>query len=452
MKRIIAVFLALLLSGIAYVSSARAADDSFTYGAALRLRQEVWDDVVALGTIPSQPDRNFFRFRFNLWGNLKLNPDNDFYLRLTSEPKYHLGPYRPGPTFRKVEEDEIVVDNLNYQSKNVFNLPIDVKIGRQDFIGPTGYGDYFLILDGTPADGSRTFYFNAAKATVHMGRNSSVDLIYITDPSYDVYAPSIFAATKRQLNVSNEQGFVAYGKSKISDNLTVEPYYMYKTEKSFKVAHYIPDLDINAVGARVVVSLGTWNIRGQYAHEWGEYGNGGPWEKRRANGGYVFVGRQYDNIALKPGFDLGYVYLSGDDPNTKTNESWDPLFSRAPEWNELMIYTYIYETLDLGGAIPGYWTNLNLYEAKFNMSLTPDTKLDLSYQYLTAPESTVGLNPAMFSNSGKTRGHLPTAILTHTFSKKVSGMAQLEYFVPESFYSDQAHNATFLRLQMMFKI
>ncbi|MEJ2685074.1 MAG: alginate export family protein [Candidatus Sulfobium sp.] len=451
MKRITAVFLALLLSCIAYVSAAPAAESDFTAGAVVRLRYESWQNIVDLGTI-TQKDRNFFRFRFNVWGNLKLNPDNDIYLRLTSEPKYQLGPYR-GETGKKVEEDEIIVDNLNFQSKNVFGLPVDVKIGRQDFIGPTGYGDYFLILDGTPADGSRTFYFNAAKARVHLGQNNWMDVIYITDPAYDIYAPSIYAANKRQLNISNEQGFVAYGHGKISDNLIVEPYYMYKTEKGFKGLKDIPDLDINAIGARVVVSLGTWKIRGQYAHEWGTYDNGGPWNKRRANGGYIFVDRQYSDIALKPGFSIGYVYLSGDNPDSKsTNEAWDPLFSRAPEWNELMIYTYVYETLNYGGALPGYWTNLNLYEAKFNMTFDPATKLVVSYQYLTAPEHTDSPFTTMFSNNGKVRGHLPTMILTHAFSKKVSGMAQLEYFVPESFYADHADNGTFLRLQLMFKI
>jgi len=53
----------------------------------------------------------------------------------------------------------------------VLNLPIDFKIGRQDFLGQ--YGEGFLILDGTPGDGSRSFYFNAIKLTWKINSNNS---------------------------------------------------------------------------------------------------------------------------------------------------------------------------------------------------------------------------------------------------------------------------------------
>jgi hypothetical protein len=57
----------------------------------------------------------------------------------------------------------------------------------------------------------------------------------------------------------------------------------------------------------------------------------------------------------------------------------------------------------------------------------------------------------MFSNGGTDRGHLPTAILSHKFSKNVDGMLQLEYFIPGNFYSSK-DNATFLRWQLNLKL
>ena len=91
-------------------------------------------------------------------------------------------------------------------------------------------------------------------------------------------------------------------------------------------------------------------------------------------------------MKFKPEFELRFVYLSGDDPDTDKNENFDPLFSRAPYWNELLIYTQIYEVMRDSGAIPGYWTNSQLFMAKVSMELTPDTKLALSYQYWRANE------------------------------------------------------------------
>jgi hypothetical protein len=58
----------------------------------------------------------------------------------------------------------------------------------------------------------------------------------------------------------------------------------------------------------------------------------------------------------------------------------------------------------------------------------------------------------MFSNSGTSRGHLPTALLSHKFSKKVDGYLQFEYFAPEDFYSDQADDAIFFRWQLQVKL
>lgn len=64
-------------------------------GASLRLRQEIWDNVVSLGTArDAQPDRNFFRLRIQLWDNVKFNDNLRFYLRLATEPKYYTGPFR----------------------------------------------------------------------------------------------------------------------------------------------------------------------------------------------------------------------------------------------------------------------------------------------------------------------------------------------------------------------
>ena len=158
-------------------------------------------------------------------------------------------------------------------------------------------------------------------------------------------------------------------------------------------------------------------------------------------------------MPLKPEFELRYVYLSGDDPKTDKDENWDPLFSRAPYWNELLIYTQIYETIREGYAIPGYWTNSQLFMAKATMELTPDTKLALSYQYWRANEQAQPLaaQSAMFG-TGHERGHLPTAFITHKFSKNIDAFLQYEYFIPGDFYADKAKNGQFLRWQLQFKI
>lgn len=447
MRKHLVRVLFLLASSLLFVSSVYA-EMKLDYGAAFRLRQEIWDNPVTLNTLnrsTSGADRNFLRLRTSLWGKADFSNDLGAYLKLTNEAKYFaFGPYKPNTPRNNdnFDEDELVIDNMYVDVKNLFGA-VDLRIGRQDFIGT--YGEGFLVMDGTPGDGSRTFYFNAARANVKVSPNFNFDLTYIADPKTDIYLPNLHTGTKKQLTGSNEQAFVFYGRAKM-ENLSVEPYYIYKTEKALGTN---PKLKLNTIGARAVYSIDAWKVGGEYAHQFGEYDSG---RDRSANGGYIFVSRKYDAVTWKPEFDLRYVYLSGDNPDTAKNETWDPLFSRNPYWNELIIYTLITETAKDGGPIPGYWTNMEILKASVKLNFTPATNLALAYQYLWAPKHTAGLPTAMFSNDGRNRGHLPTAILSHKFSKNVDGMVQLEYFVPGNFYADGTDNAIFFRWQLQVKL
>lgn len=450
----------LLLGTLLYVPFAQA-ETKVDYGAAFRLRQENWDDVVNLSTNPSGggADRNFFRLRTQIWGKVDFNQSLGVYARLVNEAKFFDGPftaYKTNVNNERFDPDELAIDNLYVDAKDIFGLPVDLRIGRQDFLGPDMYGEGFLIMDGTPGDGSRTFYFNAARAKVKFNKNNSVDFVYINDPTTDTYLPSIhpavtgglFVDNKKLLTASREQAFVLYGRSKVTENLLIEPYYMYKTEQTFGAT---PKLKLNTVGARVVASCNNWKFGGEFAHQFGDYDNG---VDRTGNGGYVFVSRAYSDIKLKPEFDLRYIYLSGDDPGTTNKkEAWDPLFSRNPYWNELTIYTQLNETAALGGAgMPGYWTNTEIIKASMNLNFSPATKLNLAYQYLWAPQQSGITTGALYSNDGKSRGSLPSAMLSHKFSKNLDGFVQLEVFLPGSYYKAAADNASFFRWQLNFKI
>jgi hypothetical protein len=453
----------LLLAASIMFASVVHAEVKFDAGADFRLRQEIWDNTVTLNTLArdtSGADRNFLRLRTRVWGKADFSSDFGAYLKLTNEAKWFgLGPFKSfktNPDKDEFDPDELIVDNLYVDARNLFGA-VDLRIGRQDFIGT--YGEGFLIMDGTPGDGSRSFYFNAAKANVKVGKSFNFDLTYITDPRSDIYMPSIhpsvsgggFVDNKKLLTASNEQAFVAYGRGKI-ENLTIEPYYIYKTENAFLTGNIsgapVPKLKLNTIGARAVYSFDSWKVGGEFAHQWGEYSGG---VDRTGNGGYIFVSRKYEQTTWKPEFDLRFVYLSGDDPDSSKIETWDPLFSRNPYWNELIIYTLIPETGKFGGPIPGYWTNMEILKATAKLNFTPATNLALALQYLWAPEKTAGLPAAMFSNNGHNRGFLPTAILSHKFSKNVDAMAQLEYFAPGNFYADAADNALFFRWQLQVK-
>lgn len=468
MKKLLAAASMFFLVAVFFISTA-STEMTFKYGASERIRQEVWDNLLDLKTLPegnnTNYDRNFFRFKTSVWGSVDFNKDIGAFLKLTSEVYYNMGPYRQ-PPHERLDENEMIFDNLYIKANNVFGLPVDLKIGRQDFLGPDIYGEGFLFSDGNPNDGSRSFYFNAAKAKLRINENHNVDFVYISNQQTDKYLPAwrtsvpdagTYFNNKKILNASDEQAFVVYGRDKLSENLTVEPYYIFKREEeivfplgSKSPLHVTPELELNTIGARLVYQSAPWKAGGEFAHQFGEYEGG---RDRAAYGGYVFGSRKFADMKFKPEFELRYVYLSGDDPDTEKNENWDPLFSKAPYWNELLIYVQIYEFIHETYAMPGYWSNLQLYMAKVKMELTPDTNLSLAYQYFRANEQAQPLAPfkAMFGN-GKERGHLPTLFLTHKFTKNIDAFLQYEYFVPGDFYADKAKDGQFLRWQLQFKI
>lgn len=457
-KKVCSLVLFLLFSAVLCADVVSAAV-TFDYGGAFRLRQESWNYIADQGTLAS-PDRDFFRLRTNLWGKVNLDQDVGFYLGLCNEAKYYLSSYKPFETkdstsnSSRLDEDELVIDNLYFDYRKIAGLPIDIRIGRQNFLG--AFGDMFLIGDGTPGDGSRSYYFNAARATWRINKSNSVDLVYISDPETDEYLPSLYPNrsaslstyinNKRLLNASDEQGAVVYVKSKLNDYLLVEPYYIFKEENSFSTT---PKLQMNALGARAVVTVGEWKMRVEFTHEFGEYTNG---RDRNANGGYIFLGRKHEKLPLKPEWELGYVYLSGDDPATPKHEGWDPLFSRGPAWNEIAIYPQVLETIKDSGPIPGYWTNLHLYMVGVKLALASATTLAVSYQYLKSDQVTSGLTTAMFSNASKERGQVATLMLRHSFTKHLDGFLQQECFIPGDFYNSKTSQTSWLsRWELQYK-
>ena len=92
----------------------------------------------------------------------------------------------------------------------------------------------------------------------------------------------------------------------------------------------------------------------------------------------------------------GYEYLSGDDPSTDTNEAFDPLWARWPQWSENYVYTYAMETRI------AETTNLHRVYGGWEFNPTKKTEICTFYNLLFADENTRKDSPTLinFSDSG----------------------------------------------------
>lgn len=407
------------------------AGDMFRCGFYLRLRQEYFDNAFDFNEDSAIfKDDNYFRIKASVWGKLNFTDSVSLFAKLTSEPKIAIDSDGKLASNRDTWDEEVFFDNLYLDMD--FGMA-NFRVGRQDFLMTHGEG--FVIMDGTPFDGSRSFYFNAAKLTFKIGENNSLDLIYVDNPEKDMYLP-VIDWQDRKVVKTDEDGIIVYGRFKIPEGLSLEPYYIYKFEDS------TPNLALNTIGNRLVLNFSPWQLRGELAYQYGEYGNG---NDREAWGGQVYIKRTFKEAKLSPSFELGYAYLSGDDPDTDNDEGWNPVFSKWPWISELYIMGYAIERGE-----PAYWTNLHLYRAKFDMNFTEKTGLSLAYNYLMADKSCERIAP--FFGDGDERGHLGHIILTHKFNKYIDGHLHFEYFSPGDFYSeDNRDDAMFLRWQLQMK-
>lgn len=443
--------------GVILVPVSAFAQTNFRWGSYLRLRHEYWKNWKDMDN-DQLDNRNFFRIKTSLWGQVDYDKDLSLFAKLSNEFRAHTyfggtsGSFPDKASQKKgyhFDINEVVFDNLYLDVKNFLSFPVDLRLGRQDFLGT--YGEGFLIMDGTPQDGSRTFYFNAAKASWRVDDNNTLDFIYINDPRDEEYLPVInrvklvqqsnpqLDKAPQNLNTTDEEGYVLYLKNKAIKDLALEGYYIFKREAKGGAGLQAEKGKVNTLGSFVKYNFAPWALRGQIASQFGDYGN----NDRKGLGGYIYLDRDLGKLVWAPKASIGYVYLSGDDKKTSDNEAWDPLFSRWPWLSEL----YVMSMASDAGVL-GYWTNLAIWRAELVLKPTAKTKLSLWYNFLRANEQATA--SAILSGAGKNRGHLPQAKIEYSFNKNVSAYFLGEYLFPGNFYKDH-DGALFLRTELQLK-
>jgi hypothetical protein len=433
--------------------TACAQDDAvkFTGGFYERLRHEFWKNNQDMeSTYYGGGDRNFFRVKTSVWGQMDYEKSLSVFGKLTNEIKsYNL----LGSGNRKVyyndhrhwDPDEVIFDNLYADIKKPGDLPLNFRIGRQDLIGQ--YGENFLICDGTPGDGSRTFYFNALKSSWTIDDVNTFDFIYTNNPRDDKWMPVINEDKNPvALNVTDEEGYIFYLKNKSIKDLALEPYYIFKREDhDYGSGYQAQKGRINTLGIFSKYTTAPWTFHGQAADQFGKYGL----QDRHAQGGYLFADYDLKDVVMKPQLNAGYVYLSGNKQGSTKNEAWDPLWCRFPIYSELYAQAFQYES---GNS---YWTNLSMYRVGVTVVPCKASKFNLNYSFLRANELAAASATGDLSGAGKNRGHLLIAKFDYTFNKNICAYVLGEYFVPcrgsNSFYTKAADPAIFTRTQLEFK-
>lgn len=362
----------------------------FDAGADLRVRQEVVGNLPVRGGGTAFTD-NYIRYRPRVWGAVK-NEDFKLYMRATDEMRSYFTPSQNRNRSNYRAPDEVFLDNLYLDFYNLFGGKVDIRAGRQDFYGANGptYGSGRVILDGTPADGSRTVYMDAIRATIKFDDKNALDVLAIynsPDNQFNVGHSYPYANTDDERPTTSiipgstdltEWGGGLYFKSKEFAEVPFELYYLFKRETKARTAAGAPldGRNTHTVGTRVMPKLSeTLSAEVEGAAQAGEKDSG-----QQTSGYMGFAALTYKPLvdsSAKPYVSGGIYYLSGDKNDSRSGNAgndtgWDPLWSRWPQFSELYVYSYN----SVNGL--GYWSNLIYPHATAGADFAPGHKLSSS--------------------------------------------------------------------------
>ena len=466
----------------------------FNWGADARLRDEYFDNAipsvdrlnsrigaarVALRKDALGHEFNMQRWRARWWATLTPVKNVEFYVRLCWEGRsfdhpdhigYPTNGYRGtwqqrAPLSRgwMDERDQVMFDNLYVKLTDIGGLPITVTAGRQDI----GLGDNWLVFDGTPLDGSRTFFFDAIRTTTNLKDiKTTIDAIWVqTDAQGDAWLPKIHnAPDPKYLSEQDEDAFILYVTNKSLPKTSIEPYFIYKGSQQETPADRRIGFDsqLYTFGNRVAGDITdklkySVNVAAQFGSRDNDPVVPAFSQRKELNicafGSNNRLTYQFkDKMQNEVYWD--YEFLSGDKANRNgtsggSYEAFDVLWGRYPRWTEGYGYTYALESrpFDIG--------NLHRFGPGWNAKPIPKVDVGLYYNLLFADESTsYDMLPRprpMVSpwGGGHFRGQILVPYFKYTFCPHASTRVMPEFFFPGNFYSDYCNDTlTFLRWEI----
>ena len=466
-----------------------------SWGGDLRIRNEYFNNALSLTSDPKLSplfgnlhSQDYFRYRGRLWTSIAPTEDLSFNVRLAAEPREFMEPSTMDTFYNRegMQWRYGIIDSLNVKWKLPLDQPMTLTVGRQDIF----LGDGWLVGDGTPEDGSFTYFLDAARATWELKEyHTTVDAIGLVQYGRpDAWLPTIGPSTSQGgnpepylLTDQNEKGAILWIANKSLPAANLDGYFIYKHDTRLNdapEATFGDNADLYTVGGRLSgLFEDHWKYSVEGAYQFGQKqdpelnGQTGsnpllaPSAQTTGfrdvsafglNGqlSYLFKDEMKDQLSLS------FEFLSGDNPNSKNDEMFDVLWGRWPSWSEMYnIYSYVQETR--------VGQTANLYRVGPTWSVTPVKKLDfsLSYYALFADQSVPTrdlnetLNPALglpaspgpFSTTGNFRGHYLQAVLKYKFTQHMSGHLWGELLFPGDYYVDHSL-VTFLRAELMFTL
>ena len=417
---------------------AQAAPSWLSYGGDLRIRHEAFDQLPAAA--PLGDYWSYFRFRARAFMKAERD-DFTFYLRAVNETRamwdHHGGNSYPFP-------DELVFDQIYGEAKNLLDGKLRARVGRQDIMD---LGSLRVLGEGTPGDGSRTFYFDAVRLTYTPVEKLDIDLVGAFNHYHD---PLAVGKLKRDLNGnrSDESGAFAYVTDKRDASFVREGYYIWKHESgdARRGIGGNTGRDTHTFGLRLLPKF-TDTLSAEFEAA-GQLGR--TYDERDIHAFMLYGGlaQTFDPLAgCVPYVSAGAIMLSGDaDESEGKVTAWNPVWGRLPAFGDLS-----------GMQFPGmsFWYQNMIYPHVEAGVKGAGKSLRLQTGPMFAQHVNGSDVPADFAGDGRYRGWHFLAQAAHPLIakpagplKKLDARAEAGCLLPGDYFAD-SKPVYFLRLEVM---
>jgi len=280
------------------------------------------------------------------------------------------------------KSNKFFVDEAYVDAKQVFGLPLDLQIGRQNPM----YGTGWIVMDGQSQYGSTSAYLDGLRLAWHLGEQVTLDGLYFKDEERDrsnaapddITLMGVYFTSTAPLPIGRKQEFYALGRK---DELILKEIYMFggRLSNAFESG-----VDYSAEGA--------WQT--------GRFAQG---MDQRAYGLKLDLGYRILDAPATPRFYGQLVRFTGDDFDTPgRREAWDVYYGGWPQFGDLLVWKYInagagnaisrYDpAYALGSSVAGeaVYSNFNMYTGAVDVWPLRDLSLKLtaSYSRLAADET-----------------------------------------------------------------
>jgi len=342
--------------------------------------------------------------------------------------------------------DKIFLDNAYIDVNNIWCQNLNLRMGRQN----VQYGTGFVIFDGKSQYSSTSLYFDGVKATMKFTDRAALDAFYLNAQEAET-ASTGFIYNNPTNDDATVSGLYFTGKCPVmgTEKGQQELYAINRYDGFINKNIWMTGLRLSdkfAVGldysAEVAYQFGEFNDTTNVDQDaWGT----------KLEGGYTFTEAEFT-----PRLFAGYVFLGGDDPDTKDCERWDVMYGGWPQFGDMLAWKYLnvpantsiaeYDsTWKSGSDLTGeaVYSNLSMPSIGISAKFPLNISAQLSYSMWMADETNPGVDDDLgdyYQLSGK-----------YSYSPNLDFGAYLAMIEPgDAFANDDTAYETFIETVLKF--